>query len=36
MTTGQTCSVTIGSTGSDIIYCHDHGQAAGQFTITAQ
>jgi hypothetical protein len=36
MTTGASYSVVIGGTGTDTIYCHAHGQAAGQFTLVAQ
>lgn len=36
MSTGQSYSVVLGSTGTDTIYCHVHGTATGQINITSQ
>ncbi len=36
MSMGQSYSVVLNSTGTEVIYCHVHGTGSGQLTITSQ
>ena len=36
MAAGATYEVTLGSTGSDVFYCHDHGQGTGEVRLTVE
>ncbi|HVV85716.1 MAG TPA: hypothetical protein VHE35_21805 [Kofleriaceae bacterium] len=36
MPSGQAYEVTLQSTGSDLFYCHDHGQGTGEVRLTVQ